>query len=169
MARSRTALLLMPPLAQAQTALPEIVVTAPSPIVRRAPSPPSRTAPPVPADTAPAPPPAPEAPLPGTLPIVTDQFATVTVVTNEELRRSIGPTLGDLLSFKPGITGSSFAPNASSRPIIRGLYCARPHIHAEERQLRRHPGPAVGPRRQPNLAVRGTRAEARRAILARSA
>ena len=32
-----------------------------------------------------------------------------------------GATLGDLLFAKPGITGSSFAPGASSRPIIRGL------------------------------------------------
>jgi iron complex outermembrane receptor protein len=55
------------------------------------------------------------------LPIVTDQFATVTVVPNEELRREGGATLGDLLFSKPGITGSSFAPGASSRPIIRGL------------------------------------------------
>jgi len=30
-------------------------------------------------------------------------------------------TMGDLLFSKPGITGSSFAPGASSRPIIRGL------------------------------------------------
>jgi iron complex outermembrane recepter protein len=105
----------------AQTALPEIVVTAPSPIVRRGPSPPSRTAPPVPSDTAPSPPPEPEPTLPGTLPIVTDQFATVTVVTNEELRRNAAATLGDVLFQKPGITGSSFAPGASSRPIIRGL------------------------------------------------
>ena len=52
---------------------------------------------------------------------MTDQFATVTVVPNEEIRRSGGATLGDLLFSKPGITGSSFAPGASSRPIIRGL------------------------------------------------
>jgi iron complex outermembrane receptor protein len=58
---------------------------------------------------------------PGTLPIVTDQFATVTVVSNEEARRSGAATLGDLLNNKPGIAGSSFAPGASSRPIIRGL------------------------------------------------
>ncbi len=57
----------------------------------------------------------------GTLPIVTDQFATVTVVPNAEIRRSGAQTLGDLLNDKPGITGSSFAPGASSRPIIRGL------------------------------------------------
>src|SRR6476661_3214618 len=55
------------------------------------------------------------------LPIVTDQFATVTVVPNEEIRREGGGQLGDLLFSKPGITGSSFAPGASSRPIIRGL------------------------------------------------
>ena len=55
------------------------------------------------------------------LPVVTDQFATVTVVPNEEIRRAGGATLGDLLFSKPGITGSSFAPGASSRPIIRGL------------------------------------------------
>src|SRR4029079_13799589 len=61
------------------------------------------------------------APQRGALPVVTDQFATVTVVPNEELRRSGGATLGDLLFSKPGITGSSFAPGASSRPIIRGL------------------------------------------------
>ena len=52
---------------------------------------------------------------------MTDQFATVTVIPNEELRRAGSATLGDLLFSKPGITGSSFAPGASSRPIIRGL------------------------------------------------
>src|ERR1700694_873735 len=44
--------------------------------------------------------------LQGTLPIVTDQFATVTVVPNEEIRRNPGNTLGDLLFAKPGITRS---------------------------------------------------------------
>jgi iron complex outermembrane receptor protein len=115
----------------AATALPEITVTAPSPIVRRKPAPPSRTPVRV-ARTAPGQnrerPPEPQQPTPvaaapqqGVLPVVTDQFATVTVVPNEELRRSGGATLGDLLFSKPGITGSSFAPGASSRPIIRGL------------------------------------------------
>ncbi len=100
-------------------ALPEIVVQAPSPIQRphRHSAQPARA-------TAAAPTAAP-APSPdtyaGTLPIVTDQFATVTVVPNEEIRRSAASTLGDLLNNKPGITGSSFAPGASSRPIIRGL------------------------------------------------
>ena len=65
--------------------------------------------------------PAAAAPQPGVLPIVTDQFATVTVVPNEEFAPLRRRTLGDLLFAKPGITGSSFAPGASSRPIIRGL------------------------------------------------
>ncbi len=109
--------------ASAQTELPEIIVEAPSPVVRARP----RTARPAPAapapaaPAAPAPSPAPETPPAGVLPIVTDQFATVTVVPTEELRRTPGGTLGDVLFSKPGITGSSFAPGAASRPIVRGL------------------------------------------------
>ena len=95
---------------QAQVALPEIVVTAPSPIQRSGAS--SGTA----------------SDLQGTLPVVTDQFATVTVVPNDDLRRSGASTLGDLLFAKPGITGSSFAPGGSSRPIIRGLDVNRVRI-----------------------------------------
>jgi iron complex outermembrane receptor protein len=115
--------------------LPEITVTAPSPIVRRKPvasRPPARVATAAPGrNRGPAPQaqpqaqpaPAPSAPTPqqGVLPIVTDQFATVTVVTNEEIRRQGTAQLGDLLFSKPGITGSTFAPGAASRPIIRGL------------------------------------------------
>ncbi|MEA2958055.1 MAG: iron complex outerrane recepter protein [Alphaproteobacteria bacterium] len=112
------------------TPLPEITVTSPSPIVRRNVIPsrtPARVARAVPgrnrAPAAPEAQPTPVAATPqrGVLPIVTDQFATVTVVPNEEIRREGGATLGDLLFSKPGITGSSFAPGASSRPIIRGL------------------------------------------------
>jgi iron complex outermembrane receptor protein len=111
--------------------IPSVTVTAPSPIVRRAVVPtrsPIRTtrtarvrsqqgtAEATPAAAAPA-----AAPQRGVLPVVTNQFATVTVVPNEEIRREGGGQLGDLLFSKPGITGSSFAPGASSRPIIRGL------------------------------------------------
>jgi iron complex outermembrane receptor protein len=116
------------------TELPGITVTSPSPIVRRhvvpsrapvrvARAAPARNRQPAPqAQPAPvAAPPQQPAPQPGVLPVVTDQFATVTVVPNEEIRRQGGATLADLLSSKPGITGSSFAPGASSRPIIRGL------------------------------------------------
>jgi iron complex outermembrane receptor protein len=96
----------------AQVALPEITVTAPSPI-QGAPSSGANDG------------------LQGTLPIVTDQFATTTVVPNDELRRSGASTLGDLLFEKPGITGSSFAPGASSRPIIRGLDSNRVRIQED--------------------------------------
>jgi iron complex outermembrane recepter protein len=123
---SALALLFAGDVAFGQTTLPEVVVRAPSPIVHRAPArrpsaPSTAAAPAAPAEQAAAPPPAAGAALPGTLPIVTDQFATVTVVPNEEIRRNGSGTLGDLLFSKPGITGSSFAPGASSRPIIRGL------------------------------------------------
>src|SRR3954465_12395975 len=116
------------PAPSASTQLPEITVTAPSPIARhravpsRAPARVARGAPGRNREaTPPHPAPTAAAPQQGVLPVVTDQFATVTVVPNEELRRSGGATLGDLLFAKPGITGSSFAPGASSRPIIRGL------------------------------------------------
>ena len=97
----------------AQTTLPPIVVTAPSPIRS---APPARPVEPsVPTPDAPVEiTVTPLAPVLGALPIVTDQFATVTVIPNEELRRTPSATLGDLLFAKPGITGSSFAPGAVS-------------------------------------------------------
>ena len=121
-----------PALAEDAQALPDVNVTAPSPIVKRKPAvvrtparvaragngtnrTPAPQAQPVPVAAAPT------TPQQGVLPVVTDQFATVTVVPNEEIRRTGGGTLGDLLFTKPGITGSEFAPGASSRPIIRGL------------------------------------------------
>ena len=115
---------------RAQTALPQIDVTVASPI-RRAPArpAPAQTAPSQPAPAAPAAP-APET-LVGTVPIITDQFATITVVPNAELRRNGASTLGDLLFEKPGITGSEFAPGASSRPIIRGLDVNRVRIQED--------------------------------------
>ena len=114
------------PSASAQTALPQVDVTVASPI-RRAPArpTPAQSAPAQPAPTA-----TPEQ-MVGTMPIVTDQFATITVVPNDELRRNGASTLGDLLFEKPGITGSSFAPGASSRPIIRGLDVNRVRIQED--------------------------------------
>ncbi|MGY3124163.1 iron complex outermembrane receptor protein [Bradyrhizobium sp. S3.14.4] len=115
---------------KSSTEIPAVTVTAPSPIVRRVV--PTRS--PVhvartgrsrgqqrTAEATPAAPATAATPQQGVLPIVTNQFATVTVVPNEEIRREGGGQLGDLLFSKPGITGSSFAPGASSRPIIRGL------------------------------------------------
>ena len=69
--------------------------------------------------------------LQGSLMIVTDQFATVTVVPGAEIRRNGAATLGDLLFDRPGITGSGFAPGASSRPIIRGLDVNRVRIQED--------------------------------------
>jgi iron complex outermembrane receptor protein len=105
--------------AQDTLTLPQINVTAPSPIVRRRPPAPPATTRITVTPAAPAQPAV--TPTQGTLPIVVDQFATVTVVPREEIQRSPGSTLGDVLFAKPGITGSSFAPGAASRPIIRGL------------------------------------------------
>lgn len=110
------------------TELPAVTVTAPSPIVRRQSSPTrttsriargaahNRSRGPDVAST-----PSPVVTQQGVLPIVANQFATVTVLPNEEIRIGGGGQLGDLLFSRPGITGSSFAPGASSRPIIRGL------------------------------------------------
>src|SRR5262245_36717682 len=88
LAQSAWFLSLAPVGAQDVLTLPEIKVTAPRKMVRRSvrPGPPAQVA-------TPAPSPAPM-PLQGTLPIVTDQFATVTVVPREELQRSAGSTLG---------------------------------------------------------------------------
>ena len=79
--------------AASSTQLPEITVTAPSPIVRRKPVPartPARVARAAPGQNRqpaqePQAAPAPAEPQQGVLPVVTDQFATVTVVPNEEI------------------------------------------------------------------------------------
>ncbi|MFM2423000.1 MAG: hypothetical protein RL291_1530, partial [Pseudomonadota bacterium] len=121
--------------AMAQTQLPGITVTSPSPVAR--PQPTARPAPvsQVPTTvTAPAPAPAVQAaPQPGTPPapvtpppvqpglvIVDDAFVPVTVVTREDVLSKAGPTITDTLAQKPGVAGSTFAPGAN-RPIIRGL------------------------------------------------
>lgn len=100
---------LVPPLAaQAQTQLPGIVVTTPTPIARRPPQPTPAPAQAAEADAAPA----------GT--IIDDVFAALTVVPSREVVGSPGSNLADSLQYRPGITGSNFAPGAN-RPIIRGL------------------------------------------------
>lgn len=60
------------------------------------------------------------APLPGTLLVSDDAFASSTTATPREIGAKQGQTLTDTLSTKPGINASSFAPGAS-RPIVRGL------------------------------------------------
>jgi iron complex outermembrane recepter protein len=59
----------------------------------------------------------------GQLVIPEGTFAPLTFVPKNEIERSSSPakTLGDMLADKPGISSSSFAPGAASRPVIRGL------------------------------------------------
>jgi len=57
----------------------------------------------------------------GVLPVVTDRFSSVTVVRGDELARTQPTSLGEALFDKPGVSASTFAPGAASRPIIRGL------------------------------------------------
>jgi iron complex outermembrane receptor protein len=118
----------LPAPALGQQSLPTIDVGAASPIKRRAAPPteearvsPAARSRPTAAPVEPAAPPAEAGEPRGALAIVPDSFAAVTVVTNEQLRASPGATLGDVLFSRPGVTSSSFAPGAASRPIVRGL------------------------------------------------
>lgn len=90
--------------ARAQEALPEIVVTSPSPILSQ-PELRSTVGPDLPA---------------GILPVVTNSFSPVTVVPRSEIVRTQPTTLGDALFDRPGISGTTYAPGAANRPIIRG-------------------------------------------------
>jgi iron complex outermembrane recepter protein len=118
--------------AQASVSLGEISVTSPSPIQGRGATaisaanasdaaPAAIPSPPVTASPAASPP-------AGVLPVATDTFSPVTVVTKEQIQRDQPRTLGDALFDRPGITSSSYAPGAASRPIIRGLDQARVRI-----------------------------------------
>jgi iron complex outermembrane receptor protein len=123
----------------AQTQLPGIVVTTPSPIVR------APAARPVPTPTAPAaqpsapqqqpaapvqqaaaaPPPAAPPPVdlapPAGIVVVDDTFVATTVVTAPEIVATANAaTLADVVQNRPGVAASTFAPGAS-RPVIRGL------------------------------------------------
>ncbi|MGI9408763.1 MAG: TonB-dependent receptor [Hyphomicrobiaceae bacterium] len=108
--------------ANAQTTLPGIVVTSPSPVARPAPA------------SAPSQGPAGQVqtsdeflPPPGVLIVADDTFVPVTVVTDREIQATQGPTITDTLQQKPGIAGSTFGAGAN-RPIIRGLDNARVRV-----------------------------------------
>src|SRR5262245_10256555 len=88
--------------AQAQTQLPAIVVTTPSPVAKRRPSATAREAP---APAASEPPPA--QPVGGE-PVEDDTFVPLTIVPTEEIAATPGDTLTDSLLTKPGIAGSTF-------------------------------------------------------------
>lgn len=113
------AVLTVAPAARAQesTTLEEISVTSISPVQARA--------------AAPAAGPSPAAPFARAaevLPVATNTFSPVTVVPQERIARDQPRTLGDALFDRPGISASTYAPGAASRPIIRGLDQARVRI-----------------------------------------
>lgn len=58
---------------------------------------------------------------PGVLVVDADAYASTTILATEDLRRQSAGALGDALFARPGVTGSSFAPGAASRPVIGGL------------------------------------------------
>lgn len=102
---------------QERTTLEEISVTSVSPVQARA--------------AAPAAGPSPAAPFARAaevLPVATNTFSPVTVVPQERIARDQPRTLGDALFDRPGISASTYAPGAASRPIIRGLDQARVRI-----------------------------------------
>jgi len=100
-----------PARAQQAVALDEISVTSPSPVQATRPS--VEPAPPL---------------QTGILPVATNTFSPVTVVTQDQIARDQPRTLGDALFDRPGISGTTYAPGAASRPIIRGLDNARVRI-----------------------------------------
>jgi iron complex outermembrane receptor protein len=104
-------LLAVPAQAQKAVALDEISVTSPSPIQATKPV----AAPAAPLQT-------------GILPVATNTFSPVTVVTQDQIARDQPRTLGDALFDRPGISSTTYAPGAASRPIIRGLDNARVRI-----------------------------------------
>ncbi|UYY78834.1 TonB-dependent receptor [Sphingomonas sp. R1] len=57
----------------------------------------------------------------------TDVLSGTSVVTGEELTRSLRPTIGETLARQPGVSASSFGPSAS-RPILRGFQGERVRI-----------------------------------------
>lgn len=120
--------------ANAQTALPPVVVTTPSPVSSRpAPAPkaaPKQTGQPAQQGAAPQaqaaasdsadPGPLDAEPPPGVLIVAERSFDSVTVVSGREIQATPGANIADAIQFKPGVTASTFAPGAS-RPIIRGF------------------------------------------------
>src|SRR3546814_12032034 len=56
-----------------------------------------------------------------------DILSGTSVVSGQELTRSLRPTIGDTLARQPGVSATSFGPNAS-RPVLRGFQGARVRI-----------------------------------------
>lgn len=56
-----------------------------------------------------------------------DIISGVSVIQGEELTQALRPTLGETLNRTPGVSATSFGPNAS-RPVLRGLQGERVRI-----------------------------------------
>ena len=56
-----------------------------------------------------------------------DVLAGISVVSGEKLERELRGTIGETLSRQPGVSSTSFGPNAS-RPILRGLQGERVRV-----------------------------------------
>lgn len=129
--------------AEAQEAvadLPEIEVTSPSPVRKQARRPSSAPAG-APQQSVAEPVEAPVLePLPGTLLVTDDTFASVTVVTDRDVLGTSGQTITEALQTRPGIVGSTFAPGAN-RPIVRGLDSYR--VRTQENGIGTHDVAAI--------------------------
>lgn len=56
-----------------------------------------------------------------------DALSGVAVLTSEELQAAIRPSIGETLASTPGVSATSFGPNAS-RPVLRGLQGERVRV-----------------------------------------
>jgi iron complex outermembrane receptor protein len=56
-----------------------------------------------------------------------DVLSGTSVVTAEELTRELRPTIGETLARQPGVSATSFGPNAS-RPVLRGFQGERVRV-----------------------------------------
>jgi iron complex outermembrane receptor protein len=57
----------------------------------------------------------------------TDILSGTSVLTGDDLRREVRPTIGETLSHQAGVSATSFGPNAS-RPILRGFQGERVRV-----------------------------------------
>lgn len=92
----------LPAQARAQSVvLPPITVTAPSPVVAGSGGAAGTEA--------------------GALPVSAGSFSSVTILPRGDIAGRQPLTLGDALADRPGLSATTYAPGAASRPIIRGL------------------------------------------------
>lgn len=56
-----------------------------------------------------------------------DVLSGTSVLTGQELTRELRPTIGETLARQPGVSATSFGPNAS-RPVLRGLQGERVRV-----------------------------------------